>query len=369
MNNKAHRLAWLDGCRALAALLVICMHVTEIWIPFISADDAIGQGLRAMTHQFNLGTFGVYVFFLVSGFVIPFSVRGEGLAACRTFLIRRFFRLMPMFWFSIPLGVVTTHWMWHKDFGWDALLANVLLLPNLFDLPFAQGLYWSLQAEVTFYLLIAALLLVQGFARSSIVLPYLGVIAAGKLLEKSGLQAYHFYPVAMLVLEMLKIIFIGWLLQRLFSDRRLGKMDWLLLGYLLVQYFIKKPLNAWHFYQHGERWLDHLSVTLAIVVLLFFRSLDIRHSLLAYLGKISYSLYLLHPVIMYSALYHVAVTPDSFLREWPLLWVLVGVLLLTVAASHLTWRFIELPAQQWGKKLIASQPAPDAEARIQLVKQ
>lgn len=51
---------------------------------------------------------------------------------------------MPMFWFSIPLGVVTTHWMWHKDFGWDALLANVLLLPNLFDLPFAEGLYWSL---------------------------------------------------------------------------------------------------------------------------------------------------------------------------------------------------------------------------------
>ena len=62
MDKNTYRLAWLDGCRALAALLVVFMHVIEIWIPHVSVNDNLGQGLIGLTHQFNFGTFGVYIF-------------------------------------------------------------------------------------------------------------------------------------------------------------------------------------------------------------------------------------------------------------------------------------------------------------------
>lgn len=347
-----NRLAWLDGCRALAALLVVFMHVTEVWTPYVMATDTLGQGLVWATHQMNIGVLGVYIFFLVSGFVIPYSVREEGVAASKVFGIRRFFRLMPLFWFSIPLGVLTTHWLWHKPFGLDALVANMLMVPNFVGLPFAEGLYWSLQVEIAFYLLVAALVYSKRFASCHILLLFIVVSVLQKALGKAGLDGVAVLPVFTLILDMLSIILIGWVIQRVFGLRQARWSDWVMLAYVGYSYFIKKPMLAWHFYSHGERWLDHIAVSLSLLVLMGFMYFNLHSRLLSYLGKISYSLYLMHPVVMYILLYQVATNPQSALHAWPLPAVLALVYALTILLSHFSWRYIEQPTQQFGKRLI-----------------
>ncbi|MEU8658991.1 acyltransferase family protein, partial [Actinoplanes philippinensis] len=61
----APRLAWLDGLRAVAVLLVVYAHLTR----FVFTD------LRAVTGEWlHAGPAGVMLFFLVSGYIIPASL-------------------------------------------------------------------------------------------------------------------------------------------------------------------------------------------------------------------------------------------------------------------------------------------------------
>ncbi|HUR08707.1 MAG TPA: acyltransferase family protein, partial [Nonomuraea sp.] len=60
------RLAWLDALRGIGALAVVGEHLLTWAMPW----------LRPIS--FNLGMYGVLVFFLVSGYVIPISLERHG---------------------------------------------------------------------------------------------------------------------------------------------------------------------------------------------------------------------------------------------------------------------------------------------------
>lgn len=354
---KHQRLDWLDSCRAFAAIIVVAMHSIEIWVPHIQADDWLGQQLVNATHLLPWGSLGVYLFFLVSGFVIPYSVSGEGKAAMRPFLIRRFFRLMPMLWVSIPLGAITTHYLWNKPFGLDAYLSNILLLPNAFGLPFAEGLYWSLQVEVVFYLMIAVLIYFGRFKRTPVLLSLLLVHGTQYLVQKPWFPLANAVPTLMLILEMLKIICLGWLLQRFISRQNRQWLDTLTLGYLLAYHLLRTPWKAYAIFQQGENALGHLTLTIALLIFLTCYALKFSGKISGYLGKISYSLYLLHPVVMYIPSWWSYQPSGSFLKEINLIYHLLFVYAVTIVLSHFSWKYIEAPAQQFARKLTGKKTA------------
>ena len=73
------RLAWLDALRGIAALCVVFDHLTY----------TVLQPVRhAVYYWFDPGQYGVFVFFLVSGYIVPASLgrkgsaRGFWMAAC-----------------------------------------------------------------------------------------------------------------------------------------------------------------------------------------------------------------------------------------------------------------------------------------------
>ena len=88
--RAAGRLEFLDALRGLAAFAVILQHAGQNLSPSYSAFAF---------SIFDLGNFGVTVFFLCSGFIIPISLERQG--SLRSFWIRRFFRLYPLYWFCI----------------------------------------------------------------------------------------------------------------------------------------------------------------------------------------------------------------------------------------------------------------------------
>ena len=86
----AKRLAWLDALRGIAALCVVFDHLSY----------SVLQPVRASVyHWFDPGQYGVFVFFLVSGYIVPASLERKG--SVRGFWVSRVFRLYPLYLFAV----------------------------------------------------------------------------------------------------------------------------------------------------------------------------------------------------------------------------------------------------------------------------
>lgn len=139
------------GLRGIASLMVFWAHLLSGAAEHIYADDkAFVAATRAPWH---FGTYGVELFFVLSGFVILPSVRRYSV---KEFAVRRFLRLYPLFFVLsavfVILNVLTDSYP--KLNNWPAVLSGFLFL-NLFNgteqlTPNA----WSLTYEVFFYVLL-----------------------------------------------------------------------------------------------------------------------------------------------------------------------------------------------------------------------
>src|ERR1700739_4120509 len=149
--TRESRLAWLDALRGFAALCVVFDHgSTLLLLP-----------VRSFLYQWlNLGQYGVFVFFLVSGYIVPASLERKG--SVRGFWISRAFRLYPMFLVALVLSAVAYE-TGHGTIAnagkhpLTAVLAGVFMLQTLpAGLNVPDGL-WTPSYEMVFYLLLAAL--------------------------------------------------------------------------------------------------------------------------------------------------------------------------------------------------------------------
>src|SRR5215468_10834698 len=91
----ASRLAWLDALRGFAALCVVYDHGSTL---------LLRHAHNFLYQWFNFGQYGVFVFFLVSGYIVPASLERKG--SVRAFWTSRAFRLYPMFLVVLLLSAV-----------------------------------------------------------------------------------------------------------------------------------------------------------------------------------------------------------------------------------------------------------------------
>ncbi|HEX7645878.1 MAG TPA: acyltransferase, partial [Noviherbaspirillum sp.] len=182
------KIIFADQLRAVAALCVLIVHLlgmywlgrdvvaAHIFAPALQGPSAKSLAAISFTY-FNFGPFGVALFFLVSGFVIPFSVTK---ATRLRFLAARALRIYPTYAACAALGLLAV-WLssrfWHLPFDWSAkqVLQNVLLVHNLAGTDSIDMVNWSLAIEIKFYLI--ACLLAAPIARGRI-LPLLGASLA-----------------------------------------------------------------------------------------------------------------------------------------------------------------------------------------------
>ncbi|MEO3870876.1 acyltransferase [Nonomuraea sp. B12E4] len=152
-------MAELDLLRFLAALAVVAFHFlvayASVW------DDRPAELFPALAPVAGLGILGVELFFIISGFVILMTVWGRGLGA---FARSRLVRLYPAYWLSLAAiaalyGLTGAKALNPKLSPGDYLL-NATMFQRLFKVTDASGVYWSLWAELRFYLLIAILVIV-----------------------------------------------------------------------------------------------------------------------------------------------------------------------------------------------------------------
>lgn len=138
---RTQRIPSLDGLRAISITLVILSHLVK-W-KHVSLD-VIG----------SYGALGVFIFFVLSGYLITNLLLGEyartGTVSLRDFYVRRAFRIFPA---ALVFLVVVIVLYWH-EMRWFHIGAALLYVANM-DLtrPWIFGHLWSLSIEEQFYLL------------------------------------------------------------------------------------------------------------------------------------------------------------------------------------------------------------------------
>jgi peptidoglycan/LPS O-acetylase OafA/YrhL len=184
------RLAWLDALRGFAALCVVYEHFGARVFPGFH---------RLVLSVFDPGLYGVLVFFLISGYVVPRSLERRG--SVRAFWIGRLFRLFPLFGFVILMllllhasGLASLNGTNQNTAA--AVLSHLFMLNDLLGGPNLLVVIWTLSYEMVFYLLLTALFTAGLHRRSGeLALSFgTGALLLGGLLPTAWLSSRSFGP-------------------------------------------------------------------------------------------------------------------------------------------------------------------------------
>jgi len=180
--GDSSKVAFAQALRGWAALSVVVAHLgLSFWLgpgviahltklpmpdPMPTAPvatrviAAANAAVPGVTPYFSFGAFGVGLFFLISGFVIPFSFRRQSRLG---FLVGRALRLWPVYAAGLTVTLLMLGlgaWLEGNEFPYSAghvLTHYVLGVRDLLWLPSIDGIVWTLEIELKFYLLCACL--------------------------------------------------------------------------------------------------------------------------------------------------------------------------------------------------------------------
>lgn len=377
-----------EGLRAVAAGMVFLHHVG--FYTGATYNSRIGDVLARLD-------VGVPVFFALSGFLLflPYMsaiLDDLPLPDTRSFYVRRALRIYPAYWVALTAVFLVLRPDASRLAGVTDYPMHYLLLQIYPDDAAFEGISqaWSLAVEVSFYLLLPwlALGVARLVARRPVSQRALLVLAvtAGLYLFSLAWRAVVYRAdlpdrLSFWLPGMLDYFAIGIALAALvaWGERRgvarplldaLGRRDllwYLAAGATLVfvsnQLELAKGLEraAWH--NELLRQLCYEIIALCLLVPAVFGSPDrgiVRRTLrsrpLVLLGLVSYSFYLWH-VAFIEAFMDWTDRPmfldwtDLHLYSPDVLATLVGSFVLTLAASVLTYRFVERPAIAWSRRI------------------
>jgi peptidoglycan/LPS O-acetylase OafA/YrhL len=362
-----------------------------------------------MYQWFDMGNYGVFVFFIISGYIVPASLERKG--SVRTFWVSRLFRLYPLYLLAVGLAVALylVHLGGLRGEGSDpeaAILSQLLMMSNVLTGQNLPNVVWSLSYEMIFYLLLTALFIARLHKRSSwYALAFAtAAVAIGGVLPQAYLNHNVATPrmialvadlavlaglalavvlrgtsrllgaaiaavvaVALLAfnggwiwpweaLSILALMFTG----TVFYRAEQGQYPWrkaIAVGVTVLGLAITAGLwhsHAWGLDAHSELlWERRWFSSFLLAGLTFGAGLAFRHvrwpRVLTWLGLISYSIYLLHPLVI-QVYHHFRWT--RLHHHFPLQVLLAaGIMAALIAVSSLTYLVVERPMQNVGRRV------------------
>ena len=182
MPTQNPRLAVLDGLRFAAAAAVLVYHFVAVnhhaWGARTSTSLPDAQAVTAY------GSFGVQLFFVVSGFVILMTAWGRDV---RGFVASRAGRLFPAYWASVLLTVILLVLVvpGRRDVDLPQAAANLTMVQRAFGIPDLEAVYWTLWSELRFYVLVGVLVAV-GLTRARVLAFVVLWPVAGAIATQTG---------------------------------------------------------------------------------------------------------------------------------------------------------------------------------------
>ncbi len=315
----------LDSLRAFASLAVCLFHFVCTTTGYITTPWILDV--------FSVGQYGVQLFFVISGFIIPWAMYHAGFKFQNffTFLIKRLIRLEPPYVFSIIMAL-SILFLRENVFGLQnhhtisikqVFLHFGYLIPFFKEYHWLNQVYWTLAIEFQYYFFIALLFI-----------PLLKANFVYRLLIYTSIIFVSFIGTSAFLLYWLPAFLLGILLF-LTMSKLISKKEYYISTLCVVCFcFFKYPIPSVIF------------SIIPLVFILWFKDLKVYG--LNSVGKFSYSVYLIHPLIGSSFINIMSHHFNSSLSK--IIIILTG-LILTIAGAYIMYFFIEKPSKTFSMKL------------------
>jgi len=274
------------------------------------------------------GKYGVQIFFVISGFVIPLSLdRGKSkISNYFRFLYKRILRLHPPYICAVILTLVImvfSYKVWHQIFPEN----TIGIIKDFFYLhaPPDNPVFWTLAIEAQYYVFIGLFyFIIDKYPKiaAGLVIPILIIMAQ-----------FHFFQYNIPLFLFLNFFFIG----------NIGYLIYVKKGAFLINYFVLVALIGVSFFAYD------LPATIAsiitILIILLYKGKVFR--VFKFFGKISYSLYLIHypigiKILNLSTRY---VNPSYYFL------LLIAVFLIVTIMSWIFCKLIEYPSEHYSREI------------------
>jgi peptidoglycan/LPS O-acetylase OafA/YrhL len=314
----------LDALRGLAALAVVAFHYTTHYHNEVGHTEPLGFG-------FSPGNYGVQLFFLISGFVIFMTL--EHTRTAMDFVVSRFSRLFPAYWTAVAITAVVVYSIGlpAQKLPLSDLLLDLTMVQEILGAEQLDGSYWTLQVELFFYAQMLFWFMLGQLRRiRTIICVWLLLAVTYGLFTRGGLHFSYLMREA-LILRHIPFFAMGILFYPIHAYPGPHRGDVGLIGLCLLAIAIAYP----------PVYVVVAGVCAAIFGLFVTGRLAwLRTAPLAYLGAISYSLYLLHQSIGFVLIHRMEQRGMA-----PLAAVILTVGSIFVLATALTY-LVERPAMR-----------------------
>ncbi|CAA6799544.1 MAG: Unknown protein [uncultured Aureispira sp.] len=314
----------INSLRALAATAICFYHfvlstanyVEEVWVRTL----------------FYYAQYGVPLFFVLSGIVLPLAMLNKEyqLKDWSTFMLKRLIRLEPPYVVSLVLASAYLSFQSYRHTGVFAFSGTTFLLHLGYLIPFVDGqtwinpIYWSLAVEFQFYLFLSLAFI--GFKQA--------LFHRRLLMYSLVLGASFISPEKALIFRWLPLFLLGivYVLQehQIISFKEYALVS--LLSFGLIYYQLDLPN------------LCVAIFTLSIVH--YFPNYNPKYS--NWLGKISYSLYLIHLIIGQALVNFLS---HSYRLPYQKVLVILLGYTLSVFVAWVLYKWVELPSKKASAKL------------------
>jgi len=299
-----HRIEVIQLLRGIAALLVCCFHMKGIL-----KDSIWGKIL------FQNGSLGVPLFFMISGFILYVTTSKAEITPVYIgkFALKRLLRIAPLYYLLtfVYLAVISQLGLFFENPTW--LLPMFFFYPTYLRFtgpsygfpPLAVG--WSLNYELYFYLLLAFTMLLGRFRWIAFVIIILicvfvvPLVTNGYVMQHLSQWYAYPYPYFSLMTNPVLLFFLagvglGRFNQANFNSRHLFYAQILVL--LAVANFNFTYLEFYRLFPGF--WSSFFNSGILLLALIWrnkIKPFEPKRGLI-YLGNISFSLYLIHPIVL-----------------------------------------------------------------------
>ena len=311
----------INNLRGIAALSVCLFH-------FVFSTK------NYVTHQptldvFYFGQYGVQLFFIISGIVIPLSLLKSNYTLLKfpKFFLKRIIRIEPPYIVAVAIAIliiILRGDISKLNFTQIALHIGYLIPFFLSKYAWLNEVFWTLAIEFQYYIIISILILL--ITKNKFIgrlLFYLSFLMMPFLYSNSNF--FPFYAPMFL-------IGISWCL---FFLSKINSLEFI---------FVLVAAICVTFFKIG-----HTDAFVGLFTIIFIHFLkNYSNKLLLFFGNISYTMYLIHPLIGASC---INLLSHKFALSWQKPIVIVVGFIVTTISSYVLYRIIEKPTQALSKKI------------------
>lgn len=311
----------INNLRGIAALTVCLYHFVYTTKDYITQETIL--------NIFSFGQYGVQIFFVISGIVIPFSLFKSNYSILKfpNFFLKRIIRIEPPYILAVLLAILIL--IFRGDIAklnfTEITLHIGYLIP--FFLPkynWLNNVFWTLGIEFQYYIIISALILL--ILKNKIIgriIFYLSLLIMPFIFGDSNFFPFYapifLFGITWCLLFLNKINFIEFLIVVIAS---------FVIAYLKVS--------------HIEAYIG-----LGTLLLVHFLK-NYSNKLLLFFGNISYTFYLIHPLIGASC---INLLSHKFTLGWQKPIVIIAGFIVTTISSYILYKLIEKPTHELSKKI------------------